>query len=149
MNNTKLDEQKNSPSGGDEWGLELRTGIGKRADESKRAVELNAQESRIIVEVMKHNNELRRWLRWTGIFAFVLFVIAALIAKIVIGYEWLMIVFLVMAFAALGISESKYDSLKLKGILLCENCGARFVPRENDLNKKCPYCNQGHTTAHL
>lgn len=148
MSNTTLDEQKNSPREGDEWGLELRTGIGKRADERKRTVELNAQESRIIVEVIKHNNELRQWWKWVGISAVTLLLIAALTIKIGLDYNWLVNSVLAVAFVVFVVAETKYINLKNRGIHRCKNCGENFVPKENDLDKKCPNCNAGNSAAY-
>lgn len=149
MKNTKLNEQKNSPSRNDEWSLELRTGIGKRADGNKRAIELNAQESRIIAEVIKHNDELRRWWKWVGISAVVLFLIVALTIKFILDYNWLTDSVLAIAFVVFIIAETKYINLKNRGILKCKNCGEEFVPEKNDLDKKCPYCKNGNSAAYL
>lgn len=141
MNNYQSKEKN-----GDEWGLEIRTGIGRRVDHQKLIAEIKSREEPLVAAVKKHNTELRKWIKWIGISATTL-----LIALILVGIKdrgtesWLILIVLMLG----SLFLAKYDSLKKRGILICKNCLEEFVPKENDSDKKCPYCEQGHTAEYL
>lgn len=145
MNNFNSNEPTNESAENDSWGLEIRTGIGKRVAEQKRTTDIKSQEEPLVAEIKKHNAELRRWIKFAGIFGTVL-----LIALILVGIKnrgteaWLIVIVLTIGLLLLA----KYDSLKKRGILKCKNCGEEFALRENNFDKKCPYCNAGNSAAY-
>jgi len=146
MDNLNSNKQINESAENDSWGLEIRTGIGKRVAEEKRIADIKSQEEPLVAKIKTHNAELRRWIKRMGIFTMIL-----LIALIFVGIKsrsteaWLIVIVLTIGLLLLA----KYDNLKRRGILRCKNCGEEFALRDGDSDKKCPYCGQGHSAAYL
>ncbi len=112
----------------------------------QRIAKIEFHESRLIEEVKKQNNELRKIIKRFGWLAVLPFIVLAILTK---QNNWLLGIFVFVAICVGFYLFGKYQELNSRNIITCDVCFREFVPKENDDDKKCPYCNQGHTAAYL
>ncbi|MFA5228637.1 MAG: hypothetical protein WC446_02650 [Candidatus Paceibacterota bacterium] len=144
MDNKKLKNE------GDEFSVINFPGIARRISEQKERDEnydkIKPSEDRILIEVKKSNHELQNWIKWLVIIAAPLLLVLILINTEQGALRHWLITFVLIGALILYI---KYDSLKRRNILRCKSCGEEFVPKENDSDKKCPYCKGGNSVEYL
>ena len=122
-----------------------------KAAEQKRKAERDAirpHESKLVEGVKKHNAEAQKLIKQIGLFVILpIFILSILIDSY--SHQWMFNLVFWLSFVAGTLLWFRYEHYKKAGVVICKNCLKEFVPKENDLDKLCPYCGGGNSAAYL
>ena len=126
------------------------SGWGKVAAQKKKAEQdtIRPHESKLVEVVKKRNAEARKLIKQIGLFALLPIWILSILIKSSTYHLLLNLIFW-LSFVAGTLLWFRYEHYRKAGIQICKNCLEEFVPKENDLDKLCPYCGSGNSAAHL
>ncbi len=119
----------------------------EKAEKQKRLAESKERESRLVNEIKARNAKVRQLIKFIGLlFVLPVWIIVSIISQP--NYVLLLVVFFLSSIAGTFLWFA-YDYYKRAGIRICKSCLEEFVPQENDIDKKCPYCGSGNSAAYL
>ena len=126
------------------------SGWSEVAAQKKKAEQdtIRPHESKLVEVVKKRNAEARKLIKQIGLFALLPIWILSILIKSSTYHLLLNLIFW-LSFVAGTLLWFRYEHYRKAGIQICKNCLEKFVPKENDLDKLCPYCGSGNSAANL